>query len=259
MMSSNVEDFSRVERLRCPLLSSWNIPTVSAEATCSKTFGSSGTSSKGSGTAASPTRARASETASLIAECILQAQDVHLHEPERLDVVLVVLRDDRALGRPLQRHPARDGVARDDEAAEVGAQVHRAVVELLGEVEEHAPRALVAQRVVRALGVGREHLADLACADPRQVAREAVDLGDGQPHRARHHAHRAARRHRVHRRDHRDVLVAEPPVDEVDDLVSAGRVEVDVDVGHLAACRDSGTARRAGRSGSGSASVIPSA
>ena len=42
-------------------------------------------------------------------------------------------------------------------------------------------RALVAQRVVRALGIGGEHLADLARAHPRQVARERVDLGDGQP------------------------------------------------------------------------------
>ncbi len=40
-----------------------------------------------------------------------QSQDVHLDQAERLDVVLVVLRDHRALGRPLQRRPARDGVA----------------------------------------------------------------------------------------------------------------------------------------------------
>ncbi len=87
----------------------------------------------------------------------------------------------------------------------------------------------------RALGIGREHLADLARAHPRQVAREPVDLGDRQPEAARDDAHGAARGHRVDGRHHRDVLVAEPLVDEVDDLVSAGRVEVHVDVGHLAA------------------------
>ncbi len=65
-----------------------------------------------------------------------KAQDVHLHEPERLDVVLVVLGDDHALGRPLQRRPGVDGLARDDEAAEVRAEVHRAGVELFGKVDD---------------------------------------------------------------------------------------------------------------------------
>ena len=112
-----------------------------------------------------------------------QSQDVHLDQAERLDVVLVVLRDHGALGRPLQRRPARDGIAGDDEAAEVGAQVHRAVVELLGEVEEHPPGALVAQRVPGTLGIRRQHLTDLARTHPGQMAREPVDLGDGQPER----------------------------------------------------------------------------
>ena len=166
-----------------------------------------------------------------------QTQDVHLHKAQRLDVVLVVLRDHGAFGRPLQRHPARDGIAGDDEAAEVRAEVHRTVVELLGEVEKHPPAPLVAQRVMHALGVGGEHLAQLARRDPRQVAREPVDLLDGQAERTRHHAHGAAGGHRVDGGHHRDVLAPEAPVDEVDDLVTPRGVEVDVDVGHLTPLR----------------------
>ena len=96
-------------------------------------------------------------------------------------------------------------------------------------------RALVAQRVVRALGVGGEHLADLARATHGRWRERRLTSAMGSPKRARDHAHRAAGRHRVDGRDHRDVLVTEALVDEVDDLVAAGRVEVDVDVGHLTA------------------------
>jgi hypothetical protein len=95
-----------------------------------------GARSNGSGTASSPSRSRASSTALGDRRVHPQAQDVHLHEAERLDVVLVVLRDHHALGRPLQRRPGVDGLARDDEAAEVGAEMHRTGVELLGDLED---------------------------------------------------------------------------------------------------------------------------
>ncbi len=85
-------------------------------------------------------------------------QDVHLHEAECLDVVLVVLRDDNTFRCPLERCPRSDGLARDDEAAEMRAQVHRGCVELFGEIDEHAPAALVSKWVVRALGIGRDYL-----------------------------------------------------------------------------------------------------
>ena len=46
------------------------------------------------------------------------------------------------------------------------------------EVHGSLPLLLVAQRMVRALRVGCEHLANLARGDPRKVTREAVDLGN---------------------------------------------------------------------------------
>ena len=100
-----------------------------------------------------------------------QPQHIQLHQPEGLDVVLVVLRHHHALGRPLQRRPRVDRLGGDEEAAEVRAEVHRAGVEPFGEVEEHRMAALVAKRVVRALRVGGEHLAHLAGRDPGQVTR----------------------------------------------------------------------------------------
>ena len=163
-----------------------------------------------------------------------ETEDVHLHEAEHLDVVLVVLRDDDALGRPLERHPRSDRLARDDEAAEVRPQVHRTAGELLGQLGEQAVTRGVLERVARALGIRVEHLAQTVRAHPRQVPRERVHLVDRQVERAGDGAHGAAGGHRVDGGDHRDMLVAEALVDVLDHLVAAARVEVHVDVGHLA-------------------------
>ena len=86
-----------------------------------------------------------------------QAEDVHLDQAQRLDVVLVELRDDHPLGRPLQRHAVGDGVARQDEAAEVRAEDVGKAGEALGQVDE-ALVVRAAELVVGQLGALGEHL-----------------------------------------------------------------------------------------------------
>ena len=98
-----------------------------------------------------------------------QPQDVHLHEAERLDIVLVVLRDHHAFGSPLERHPRVDGLARDDETAEVRAEVHRRVIEFGRDL--HKELVLWREQwMVAAFRVGGEHLGEPMRAHPRQVA-----------------------------------------------------------------------------------------
>ena len=164
----------------------------------------------------------------------LEGEDVHLDEPERLDVVLVELGHDDALGGPLQGDAVGERVAREDEAAEVGAEVHGVAGEALAEVDEAAVVRLL-ELVPRELGALVDHLTELGGAAPGDLARELVRLVGGEAEGAADDAHRRGRAHGVDGGDHGDLVVAEALVDVLDDLVAARRAEVDVDVGHLAA------------------------
>ena len=110
------------------------------------------------------------------------------------------------------------------------------MVELLGEVEEHPPAQLIAKRVMRASpGTSRSTPRILRAATHGRCAREPVDLVDWQPERTRHHAHRASAVIVLTVATIATCSLSEPLVDEVDDLVASRRVEIDVDVWHLAA------------------------
>ena len=110
-----------------------------------------------------------------MAECILRREDVHLDEAQRLDVVLVELGHHDALGGPLQRHAVGERVAREDEAAQVRAEVGGEAGEALGEVHQAAV-VRVLELVVGELGALGEHLAELGGAAPGHALGEAVDL-----------------------------------------------------------------------------------
>ena len=166
----------------------------------------------------------------------LEREDVHLDEAQRLDVVLVELRDHHALGRPLQRHAVGERVAREDEPAQVRAQVGGEPREPLGHVDQAVVVRLL-ELVAGELGALGEHLPELGRAAPRHPAREAVDLVRREAERAADDAHRRRRAHGVDGGDHGDPVVAEAPVDVLDDLVAARRAEVDVDIRHVAAVR----------------------
>ena len=53
------------------------------------------------------------------------AQDVHLGQTDRLDVAVVELGDEKALGRPLHRHIVGERSRRDDQTAGMDAQMIR--------------------------------------------------------------------------------------------------------------------------------------
>jgi hypothetical protein len=65
------------------------------------------------------------------------------------------------------------------------------------------------------------------------VLGQGIDLGGSEPQRFGHDAHRRARAHGIDVGNDGDVLFTEGLVDVVDDFISAGRAEVDVDVRHL--------------------------
>ena len=164
----------------------------------------------------------------------LEREDVHLDEAQRLDVVLVELGHHDALGRPLQRHAVGERVAREDEPAQVRAEVGGEPREPLGDVDQAAVVRLL-ELVVGELGALGEHLPELGRAAPRHAPGEAVDLLRREPERAADDAHRRRRAHGVDGGHHGDPVVAEALVDVLDDLVAARRAEVDVHVRHLAA------------------------
>ncbi|OPZ42933.1 MAG: hypothetical protein BWY94_01993 [Actinobacteria bacterium ADurb.BinA094] len=166
----------------------------------------------------------------------LERQDVHLDEAQRLDVVLVELGHHHALGRPLQGHAVGERVAREDEPAQVRAEMDGEAREPLGDVDQAAVVRLP-ELVVGELGALGEHLPEPGRAAPRDLAREAVDLLRRETEDAADDAYRRGRPHRVDGGDHGDLVVAEALVDVADDLVAARRAEVDVHVGHLAARR----------------------
>ena len=162
-----------------------------------------------------------------------EAQDVHLDQAERLDVVLVELRHDDALGGPLQRHEVGEALAGDDEAAQVHAEVGGEAGQALGEVDE-ARVLRVLELVVGELGALGDHLGETPRVAPGDALGEAVDLVGGVAEGLGDDAHRRGGAHRVDGGHHGHLVVAEALVDEGDDLVAALGVEVDVDVGHLA-------------------------
>ncbi len=166
----------------------------------------------------------------------LEGEDVHLDEAQRLDVVLVELGHHDALGRPLQRHAVGERVAREDEPAQVRAEVGGEAREALGDVDEAAV-VRVLELVIGELGTLGEHLPELGGTAPGHPSGEPVDLLRREPEGAADDAHRRRRAHGVDGGHHGDLVVAEALVDVLDDLVAARRAEVDVDVRHLVARR----------------------
>ena len=124
-------------------------------------------------------------------------------------------------------------VAREDEAAEVGAEAHGVAAQLLGQADQASVVGAL-ELVVVQLGSLGEHLAQLGGAAPGHLLGERVDLVGAKVEGARHDADRRRRVHRLHGGDHGHLVGAEALVDVLDDLVAAPRAEVDVDVGHLA-------------------------
>ena len=146
-----------------------------------------------------------------------EAQEVELHEPDRLDVVLVELRQDRVrAGLHVQRAEIGELARRDQHAAGVHADVARQAFQLLGEFEQ-LPHFLLRRlaldeqrlRLARVDDVGvaillarrrplQQH--QLAGLERNQL-RDAVDEQVRHVEHAADVAHRRARGQRAERRD----------------------------------------------------------
>ncbi len=169
-------------------------------------------------------------------------EQIHLHEPDRLDRVLVELRDDHALRRAAAGDEIRDRSGSDDDASGMEAVVARGAEQARGGGEDARPARIVEgeagslrslpQRVLDRVragvcgGMGR----------PRQPPRPAVRLRgrDSEDERrlAEGRAHAAA----VDRRDHRRALGAEESVHVLEHFVAAPPAEVEIDVGPVGSC-----------------------
>ena len=164
------------------------------------------------------------------------AQDVELEIAEQLDVVLVGLDHAVPVGAALQRHPAYEVVAREHDPAGVQRDVPREPVEPLGHPEQQIE---LSHRQLEALQLGQlgEALPQVPGRDVREGLGHDANLGLGQAERLADLAHRRARPVGVDHRHARGALVPVAREDHVVDVLAAGGLDVDIDVGRLAAHR----------------------
>ena len=94
------------------------------------------------------------------------AEEVHLDEPDRLDAILVELRDDGPLGRRLARDDIGDTPRRDDDAAGVEPEVPRRVEQRRGS-DERTHEPLIVERKAPRLGQALEGVNDRIVPDVR--------------------------------------------------------------------------------------------
>ena len=161
-----------------------------------------------------------------------EAQHVDLHQAEDVDVVLVPL-DEGAVRhrRVADRHGLVEAVAREHEAADVLGEVAREADERGREVEGLPDRGVL--RVEPGLGhvpVGEP----VAPRAPDRVGHQRGDVG-GEPEHLADLADGRARSVVDHRGAERGPLPAVARVEVLDHLLAPLVLEVDVDVGRLAA------------------------
>ena len=171
-------------------------------------------------------------------------QEVHLHQPDGLDSVLVKDGGDDPLGGAPTGDEVCDRTRGDDDAARVQPEVSWRADE--GRCSgEHSPPARVVEGEVARLGCGLEGAGDGVFCVARSVRfgvegcvweppRPAVHDGWGDPLCEGCFAEGGAQPEAVERRDHRGALAAKELVDVLDDLITATPAEVEVDVWAIA-------------------------
>jgi hypothetical protein len=161
-----------------------------------------------------------------------QGEDIHFHQAQRVDVVLVPL-DHGALRhrRVFHRHQAVEPAAGDDETADV-------LREMPWKTDQHLRDRQPALhggigRIEPDLGAARRQL--LALFPPGQVAGQGVDRRQRKAQRAPGVAQRTPGAVGDHRRSQRGALAAVAGIDVLDHLLAPLVLEIDVDVGRLVA------------------------
>ena len=182
---------------------------------------------------------------------VAQAEEVHLQQAERLDVLHRELRHDLLVAALLlQRHVLDERPVADDDAGGVDRVLPDEPLERLREVDD------LADHLVRVVGLPQlgARLQAVVEVDLRALGdrlRDPVDDAVRDVEHAPGVANGGPRGHRPERDDLRDPIAPVLLGDVVDDLVASVDGEVDVDVGHRSCGPGSGSARRAGRTRSG--------
>ena len=164
----------------------------------------------------------------------LQAEEVELHQPRRLDPFHVELgRRHVRLRVAVERHQLDQRPVADDDAGGVGRGVGIEPLEPLGDRQHRrhfrvgfgrlAQPRLVGDRLLQRHRLGRVL---------RHQLGELVDLAERHFQHAADVAHHAARQERAEGDDLRDAVLAVAPANVGDDLVAPVLAEVDVEVGH---------------------------
>ncbi len=177
----------------------------------------------------------------------LQAQEVELHQPRRLDPFHVELGRGHVRPRVLiERHQLVQRAVADDHARRVGRGIAQKPLDLLRIVQQtphdlFAPRRLAQARLVRQrlLDADRLHPLD------RDQLGQPVHLAVGHLQDASHVAHRRLGQQRAEGDDLPDPVAAVAVLHVGDHLFPAVHAEVDVEVRHRRRVRGSGTARTA--------------
>ena len=161
-----------------------------------------------------------------------EAEDVHLQEPERFEIVLVPLNDRALVHRGvLDRHQFGKRTCRDDEATDMLRKVTRKTQYLVDQQDELTDKVTVGVDSRRT-----ETLLDLGTVvPPGHGLREKVDEVDIEAERLADVADGAARPIGDERRGERRPVPAIALVDVLDHLLAPLVLEVDVDVRRLVA------------------------
>ncbi|VWC40571.1 hypothetical protein BST28156_06965 [Burkholderia stagnalis] len=171
-------------------------------------------------------------------ECAMQRRQhaerehVDLHQPERFEIVLVPLDHAPPVHRRvLDRHEPRELAAADHEAARMLRQVAREIEQPRGKLGPGLD-----QRRAGVEADGRELLQQIAAAvEPAMPLRDALDQHRIDAERLAGLAQRAARAVGRYGGGKRGTVVAVFLVQVLDDFLAPLMLEVDVDIGRLAA------------------------
>ena len=164
------------------------------------------------------------------------AEHIELEQTERCDVVLVELTDRISVRAPLHRHAVEQCVVTEQDPARVHRKMTRHPVDTRDEVEQGAEPPRVEPAACE-LGQSLDRPRDVAAAQPRESARDMVDLLWREPQHLAHFADSRARLEGLEHADRRDTVFAVAGDDEVIDLLATMRLDIKVDVGQLVAVR----------------------
>ena len=163
----------------------------------------------------------------------LEAQEIELDEPGRLDVVLVQLGDEvRATFLAVERRKVGQFRRRDDDAAGVLARVAGQALERLREVDDRGDVLVLAVHAGELVFLLGQRLVQGHADFERDLLRDTVDETVRVAQHATGIADDGLRRHRAVGDDLRNPVATVAARDVVDDAVPALHAEIDIEIRH---------------------------